>query len=181
MHYWHEPRTKERTGAVISESGRIHVCVRFPVDKNDQFRLFVLLWQKDDDPQPWQVAPEGWRELWPKAPIEASSLAKAYQLQLSLLDKLENEISYNDFEYRVPQLERVAVISHSGGKHQAYIYHYQDGKYEIRYFAFTTGRDDAWIQVRSELCTFTESFEDAQKIAQAEMDELAKPSRKRLP
>lgn len=32
MHYWHEPRSKEGTVVVTSESGRIQACLRFNVD-----------------------------------------------------------------------------------------------------------------------------------------------------
>ncbi|MCB0084420.1 MAG: hypothetical protein KDE47_25945 [Caldilineaceae bacterium] len=173
MNYWHEPRSKERTVVVTSESGLIRVCLRFNVDDKSQYQLYASIWEGDGEPHPWHIAPERWVELWPHVPIYTESLLKSNQLLKNFLKKLENKIPYDEFERREPHLERVQVISHANGRYQAWIYAYRDGRYEVQYYTWTDGRGGGWIQIRYEICTFANSLQHAQEIAQLEMEELA--------
>lgn len=104
--------------------------------------MFGKYWQKDDESLPNHIAPEGWIELWPHTPLLADTFVNGAELQQELLDELINHIDFSKFEQRLPQLERVDVLTHHIQKYQAWIYKHQEAGMK---FSFTRGLLDAVV------------------------------------
>ncbi|MEZ4864098.1 MAG: hypothetical protein R3C14_22560 [Caldilineaceae bacterium] len=176
MSYWHEPRKPgPRGGCSSSEKNRdIFACIRYPdVDQSEaKYEIYGKIWIGDRKSEPWFS--QGWIELWPKAPMLAADFQEARRLQLELLERLVLSVDYDLYKIVRADKKFVEAIEHPSKEYLARIYQHQDGKFEIHYLGWHTGRGGGWGRFpRFGTLTFASDLDSAREAAQLELEEFA--------
>lgn len=175
MSTWHSERVKASPLlAIMSQDRRIEALVRYPdkAIKGSKFVIFGEKWILDSKPQSNEAMPQGWVQLWPKTPITADTFLEAKKLMEEFLEQLSAGVDPKLLEERHSEISIVETDTHPSQEVQFRIYQHQAGHYEVRYFKWHPGRGGGWVSARHELCTYTDSLDEARQVAQSEMEEI---------
>lgn len=175
MSTWHSERVKTSPLlSIMSQDRRIEALIRYPDKtlKESKFVIFGEKWILDSKSQSNESMPQGWVRLWPKVPITAETFLEAKRLQEEFLERLVAGIDPKLLEERSSEISIIETHTHSSQEMQFRIYQHQGGNFEVRYFRWTIGRGGGWVSTRHELCTYTDSLEEARQVAQSEMEEI---------
>lgn len=179
--WWHESIPRKSHRAYSTGNPRLRVLT--DGNPEDGYHLFVQESRAEGRPQLGKTNREHWMELRPPELIWFPDLETARMQGKEFAANIRQVPVHLWTASPLPPLpERVQLLFQPPRTHLAWVVRHADSRYEVRYFVYDAMcvRPDGtlfeweWFRTRRSLATFARNLDCARRIAEQELDELAR-------